>query len=335
MVEKMSLSGNSPWPRPQPAQPAGGLAEHLSGSFKRAGQAKIPAPSLSALPGLRHFNLQELGIDQDRFIKAIASSFDALPLDSYEQRERQLAYLLDKFPSEREKLVRFLPDYYSRKASLRSISDIIGKLSNRDLGDLEDMGTFQRRGIARFEVLFNLARFPEIKRVSAGTIMQESNLCQHLSHSPRFYPEISEGATSHSCFKQLCRLIALMAKGMNRSIYSLSVTVQQVSVLAQKDQAAMTLETISQHGADYAVCTIPIVLDSVTVPVATVYDSQQNAIYKSRLKVGDGLFLDDRAYKHSIGPIRATADLGVRSTISFDIQITSLEEAESNPPASA
>src|SRR6516162_3109954 len=116
MVEKMSLSGNSPWPRLQPAQPAGGLAEHLSGSFKRAGQAKIPAPSLSALPGLRHFNLQELGIDQDRFIKAIASSFDALPLDSYEQRERQLAYLLDKFPSEREKVVAAFHKRHHRQA---------------------------------------------------------------------------------------------------------------------------------------------------------------------------------------------------------------------------
>lgn len=327
-MDKSSSSDNLPGSRLQPSHQPGGLAIHLGTSINRAGQSKLGGNNPSASGGLRHFNLKEIGIDQDQFIRAITSSFDSLPLDHYEQRQQQIAYLFEKFPHEREKVVRFSSDFICGKTTLRPLADLLTKLSPRDLHEFEHLGTFHRHAIAKFEALFRIAKFPALRRVSADNISWKSNLCHYISVLPLPYPEMSEKVTGHSATKQLCRFAALLAKGMNKDIFGLSITMHQVSVLVQRNQTAPAPETIDQHGVDYVVPAIPIILEDISVPVNTVYDSVGKAIYKSRLKIGDGLFLDDRAYRQSLSLPRTTFDFGRRCLLSLDVQVTALNEEE-------
>lgn len=324
-MDKSSSSDNPLSSRPQPSHPPGGLAIHLGTSINRAGHGSGNPPSTF---GLRHFNLKEIGIDQEQFVRALANSFDSLPRDDYEQRQQQLAYLFEKFPHDREKVVRFSADFISGKATLRPLSDVLAKLSQRDLHEFEHLGTSQRRAIAKFEALFRIAKFPALRRVDAGNINWKSNLCHYLSVLPVAYPEISESVTEHSATKQLCRFAALLAKGLNKNIFGLTLTMHQYSVLVQKNQLPPIPETIDQHGVDYAIPAIPIILENISVPVNTVYDLAGKPLYKSRLKIGDGLFLDDRTYRQSISPLRTSFDFGRRCTLSLDIQVTALEEEE-------
>ena len=328
MPDKSSSSDNLPGIRSQPSHKPGGLAIHLGTSIKRGGEAKFGGSNPPAAGGLRNFNLKEIGIDQDQFIRAISSSFDSLPLDNYEQRQQQIAYLFEKFPSEREKVVRFSSDFICGRTTLRPLADVLAKLSPRDLHEFEHMATFQRRAIAKFEAIFRISKFPAIRRVAAGNDNWKSSLCHYLSVLPISYPEISEKVTDHSATKQLCRFAALLAKGLNKNIFGLTLTIHQVSELVQKNQSAPDKEMIDQHGVDYVVPAIPIILENVSVPINTLYDLQEKAVYKTRLKVGDGLFLDDRAYRQSISPPRTTFDFGRRCILSLDIQATAFEEEQ-------
>lgn len=298
----------------------GTLAQALSIGYKNPVQVQIRSEQVHP-PGLRQFNLTEAGIDQGHFFRAIAGTFDSLPIDSYEQRYLQVAYLLEKFPKKRERLEKFLPDYYGETVSIEAVSDIVSGLAHQDLHHFKRLGCSERRAIARFEAFFHIAKFPDIRRVNAGSFIRhgQSGLC--AKDVPRFYEEASTVLTEHACFRQLLRIIALMTKGLNRNAYSLLITLHQTSISADKNQRPPNAESIQQHGADFVVPAMPVLLDNVSVPVNTVYASQDRIVYKARLKTGEGLFIDDKLYRHSVSPPRSQADYGKRCALGFDVEV--------------
>jgi len=275
----------------------------------------------ASLCSLRQFNLRDIGIDQHHFFIDISTSFDSLPLDVYEKRRQQVVYLKNKFPSQQMVLNKFLPDYFSLKVALGNIGNLISLLTAQELKELERLGETRHRTIARFDVWLDGMASPQIKRIAAGSFMQKTTAASDLRSLPRFFSEMSEQLANHISFRQLCRYVALMVKNLNPAVHRLKLTVHQVSVHVKRNQPFHLPDGIHQDGADYIVSAIPIILQNVATPISTVYDLNEKPIHTTKLKIGDGIFHDDRIYKHSVSSLYTTADSGKRCTLGFDVEL--------------
>lgn len=278
--------------------------------------------AIAPLNSLQQFNLSDIGINQDHFLSDISTSFDTLSLDIYEKKRQQVLYLKNKFPNHQAILNKFLPDYFRSKSSLHEMNTLLSVLTAREVVELEQLGEMRHRAIGKFEVVLNRETLPQIKRVSAGAFIQNTSVDSDLRALPRFFTEISEQLANHISFRQLCRHIAVMVKNLNPRARRLTLTVHQVSVCVERNQPFHLPEGIHQDGVDYIVSAIPIILQNVIAPVSTVYDLNEKPIYTTTLKVGEGLFHDDKIYKHSVSALHTKADYGKRCTLGFDIELS-------------
>jgi hypothetical protein len=214
-----------------------------------------------------------------------------------------------------------LPDYFCARSSLKDVSDILIALSSQELIELESIGDVRHRSIAKFNVFFHVLKFPEIERVSAGAFVQQSASKADLRAVPRFYSEVSDELVNHSGLRQLLRFVSLLTRGIRKTTHKLQITLHQVSVSALAGEAFVSPEGIHQLGVDYLVSAIPLSDEKVAQPLTSVYDASEKLLLKTRLKVGEGLFHDDKLYKHSLSPLQATANQGRRCLLGFDIKV--------------
>jgi len=287
-------------------------------------RSKLNLPGSSAAPllSIEQFSLRDIGIETDRFFIDISASFDNLPLDGYEKRRQQVVYLANKFPGHRTVLNKFLPDYFCSKASLDDIGSLISHLTAQERLELEQLGEIRHRAIAKFDVCLERGAMPQIRRISAGGFTQNTLDGSDLRSLPRFFSEVSEQLANHLSFRHLCRYVVLFVKNLNPKARKLTLTVHQVSVCVKRNQPFHLPDGIHQDGVDYIVSAIPVILQDVVTPISTVYDLNEKPLFTTTLKAGEGLFHDDRHYKHSVSPLYATANLGRRCTLGFDFELS-------------
>jgi hypothetical protein len=270
-------------------------------------------------PLLHKFRLEDFGVDPQDFIE-IKHTFENLPDDKYELKLRQVEFLKSRFPQLNERLRAFLSDYYASDDAIVKIQDVLQQLTPSDRQQFDKIEPRRKRTISRFEAELGADGKINIKRVPAGAFIQYNAPKGSALSLARMFRESSEELTEEPGFKRLvltmCHEIFCHSKA-----HSLAIAVHQVTMHATPDLPFVLPEGIHQDGTDFIVSAIPIILEDVVVPMSTVYDLNQKPVFETQLKIGEGLFHNDKSYWHSVGDLHSKGPSGWRGTLGFDIRL--------------
>jgi hypothetical protein len=98
-----------------------------------------------AIPPLRVFTLEGLGMDKDEFLSFLRPTFSLLHIDQYDSKRNRLAFLKKRFPEESRRLDKFLVEQYSEHEDLDAIADLLARLELADLHEFDRIGLTNRR----------------------------------------------------------------------------------------------------------------------------------------------------------------------------------------------
>lgn len=279
---------------------------------------------------VRIFDLNGLGVNQERFISELAPTFSMLSWDEYDVKRDQVAYLTQRFFHEKARLDAFLPEYYAGRKGLEDIGDLVIRLSQGERWVLERIRPRRKRAIARF--LFE--REPSmpsgwgIRRLPVGSFSQSVEGAD-LRSLTRVFKEISEIVTSHPDFQHLLGCVAEVVREVRPAAKKLLAAVHQVSIFADADgEGTNAPEGIHQDGADYIISALVVERDGVVGGESIVYGPDKKTEYlRACLQPGQGLFQEDRNSPlwHDVTPVQddpiTPPTYGKRSIFGFDIDV--------------
>jgi hypothetical protein len=289
-----------------------------------------------AVPPLRVFTLEGLGIDQDEFLSFLRPTFSLLHIDQYDPKRNRLAFLEKRFPEESRRLDEFLVEQYSEHADLDGIADLLARLAPADLHEFDRIGLTNRRkrSIARFQLRLNedSSAFASdswgVKRVGAREFRQ--NVGANDSRSlVRKFREAPEFVTDFPPMQQLIRCLANMVLELRPGTRALEMNLHQMFVFADMMSVGDNApEGIHQDGTDFIVSALVIERAGIVGGESIVYGPDKKTEYLRRtLQAGEGIFQADRGSElwHYVTSIRedpeTPPDFGHRSIIGFDIDV--------------
>lgn len=272
---------------------------------------------------LKPFSLTEIGIDEAKFGKVLAPTFDDLSLDQYEHKRQQVEYLKKLFPAHRARLTNFLSDYFADISTIEiELTDLHQTLHSDQLRKLDTIGEVRYRTAAKFEVsLLSDLETVKVRRIECGQFRQKCYTSHDFRVLPRSFTETSDKVVDNADFNRLIWFVCSQVRANAPMAVNFSMILHQVSVVVQEGHPFVLPDGVHKDGADYIVSAIPIIMENVQPPLSTVYDTNKHKIFETHLAVGQGLFHDDTIYWHSLSPLTATAAQGRRCTLGFDVQI--------------
>lgn len=282
-----------------------------------------------AVPPLRVFTLEGLGIDSHEFLSFLRPTFSLLHIDQYDPKRNRLAFLKKHFPDESRRLDEFLVEQYSEHADLDAIADLLARLAPTDLHEFDRIGLTNRRkrSIARFRLRRN-ANSWAVERVGAQEFRQ--NVGPNDARSlVRKFREAPEFVADFPPMQQLIRALADMVLELRPDTKGLEINLHQMFVFADLmavgDNAP---EGIHQDGTDFIVSALVIERAGIVGGESIVYGPDKKTEYLRRtLHAGEGIFQADKGSElwHYVTSIRedpeTPPDFGHRSIIGFDIDI--------------
>jgi hypothetical protein len=289
-----------------------------------------------AVPTLRIFTLEGLGIDKDQFLSFLRPTFSLLHIDQYDPKRNRLAFLKKRFPDESRRLDEFLVEQYSEHADLDAIADLLARLAPADLHEFDRIGLTNRRkrSIARFQLRpgGHSAEFAgdtcSVTRVGAQEFRQNVGANDSRSLVRKFH-EAPEFVTDFPPMQHLVRCLANMVLELRPDARGLEINLHQMFVFADTmavgDNAP---EGIHQDGTDYIVSALVIERAGILGGESIVYGPDKKTEYLRRtLQPGEGIFQADKGSElwHYVTSIRedpdTPPDYGHRSIIGFDVDI--------------
>ena len=286
---------------------------------------------------IRVFNLEGLGIDRPRFIRELAPTFSMLEWDQYDVKRGQVAVIANCFPGEKEKLNRFLVDYYADKAALQEVGDLIVKMSLADRWKMERIRPRRKRSIAKFVLNRNLSMgvsrpyWWEVIRVPAQSFSQNApSEAGDVRALVRVFDEASDQVLLLMYASNLLKCLSEIVRTIRSGVKQLTITMHQVSVFAELEHDGdNSPEGIHQDGSDYIISALVIERDGILGGESIVYGPDKKTEYlRHMLMPGQGLFQADKNTPlwHDVTPILEDPAIpptyGKRSILGFDIDVT-------------
>jgi hypothetical protein len=124
-----------------------------------------------------------------------------------------------------------------------------------------------------------------------------------------------------SLVTEISGLSLLCSSKQNKVHNSMLVDVHQVRQLClphhQSDNAP---EGIHRDGADFIVSAFVVKRQNVSGGMSIIYDENKKEIYKSVLRSGEGIFMEDRKQWHDVTPVVSDNNkIGIRDIFGIDV----------------
>lgn len=282
-----------------------------------------------SVPPIRVFSLERLGIDTERFIDYMKPAFSILPLDRYDAKRNQVAFLKARFPDEEPRLSRFLEAYYDAHEDLDSVVDLIARLMPTDMYEFDRIGITSRRkrSLARFMLHALPNGCWQIDRVHRLPFIQ--NVSDLRGKLRRVFAETNEFVTDYPDMRKLISKIADMVRELRPEARALELNLHLMYTFADLMSAGENApEGIHQDGCDYIVSALVIERAGIVGGESIVYGPDKKTEYLRRtLAPGEGIFQADRGSPlwHYVTPIQedpaVSPDYGHRAIIGFDVDV--------------
>jgi len=280
------------------------------------------------LPPLRHFDLSTFHINADRFLRDLVPTFDRLSWDYYDVRLAQVNVLLRHYPTEEDRLRRFLADYYPGRKDLAEVGHLIRRLPDEARSALETIRPYRQRSLASFVVVAAGTAPPRLERVETGAFAQGLGPADFRSMA-RVFDETPAAVTAHPDFQRLLAGVIELVGEVAAPRQARRLVFHQVCTLARPGAAsAVVPEGIHQDGADYIVSALVLERRGIVGGESIVYGPDRTTPYlRTVLQAGQGLFHADSGSSlwHDVTPIavdpRADCVEGRRCMFGFDIHL--------------
>lgn len=279
------------------------------------------------IPPLRVFNLESFGIASTSFLEFMRPAFSLLHLDPYDAKRNKVAFLKKLFPTQGERLDRFLADYYAKRCDLDAIADLIAHLTPDDRHEFDRIGLTGRRKRS-------IARFIFQREKDAWTIERKpaSEFRQNVGKGDvralvRKFAETSEFVTEYPPLLHLMRSLADMVREIEPDVERLEMNLHMMFIFADlMSKGENAPEGIHQDGADYIVSALVIERAGIIGGESIVYDTDKKTEFLRRtLAEGEGIFQSDHLLWHYVTPIEEDPAVppayGHRSILGFDMKI--------------
>lgn len=317
---------------------------HQSGFRYLRTEAEIAAElGVSAPAPIRVFDLEGVGVDRARFLGDLTANFRRLSWDEYDVKREQVAFLLLHFPQHAARLKDFRVRYYAGQAELRELLDLFRELSHDAKRKFEQIRSYRRRSIARFEVL---KADDVIWHDQWHVTRQECHgFQQHVGPDDprsieRIYDPTAVEIVTHREFQRLLIALAEMVEDAEteagRRVHGMTVTFHQMGLEALADGATPTNapEGIHRDGADYIVSALVVERDDVEGGTSIILSPDRaQTLLTVTLEPGQGIFQADAHYAipevrqlwHAVTPVQlhdTDGDRrGSRNVFGFDVML--------------
>lgn len=280
---------------------------------------------------IRVFNLWGFGINQARFIRDLAPTFSMLDWDNYDVKRDQFRFLDRRFPEEKDRLFRFLKDYYADRATLQDIGNLIVGLSLEERWVLERIRPRRKRSIAKFILTRSSLKDWKISRIPAQDFSQNAGAeAGDVRSLPRVFKETSDLVVKQPDFNMLILNLGHIVQELRPHVKQFTITVHQVCIFAELEHEGDNApEGIHQDGSDYIVSALVVERDGILGGQSIVYGPDKTTEYlRHTLMPGEGLFQADKNTPlwHDVTPVLEDPDVpptyGKRSIFGFDIDVT-------------
>ena len=287
---------------------------------------------------IRLFDLQGLGIDQERFLMDLAPSFHELAWDPYDARRERVQFLLDRFPEEQVRLEQFRETYYREgDAALEDVRDLLRRLAWSERYRFDKLRSYRRRSIASFVVTNRFSATWEdqwhVKRTRIEGFAQDVEEDDSRS-LVRVFDETSVKVVENIGFQRLLVAVAEMVEDAEAEFDlepgEMELTFHQMSLPARPgEEVSNAPEGRHKDGADYIVSALVVERSNIAGGVSVVTsDDPQRVLLEHTLQPGEGLFQADvnSSLWHDVTPARLldieSSEVGVRNIFGFDIVVT-------------
>jgi len=279
------------------------------------------------------FDLGSLGIPADEFTAFFRPTFYTLQWDYYDVRLRHIRFLQKCLPADTKALECLLPSYYETGIRPALMESFLAGLSRDQRREFDAIAPFRQRSATNLGISF----FGSDCLIE---ILRPRHYCQSACDyraMPRLFQAASPEVLGHSLFKTLVVAVAQMARSV-LGCAAMELVMHQISVIATGQQVGLPVpEGIHQDGARAIVSAIVCDLENVTGgesvvfspyliivnsdPVVGFVKAETQEIFRQRLGVGQGIFMDDLHLWHYATPVKCVppAASGRRSIIGFDI----------------
>lgn len=285
-------------------------------------------------------NLDNVGIDQKKFIKTFSPFFAQLPWDPYDPKKVQIELLEDWFPDEKTAIHEHFKPYFLGQESFDALQAWTKRLNPQQLKQLQSIQPWRRRSVSKFRIKELENGKLHIYRHPVQQFIQDVDDLDYRSW-PRIFQEAPTEHVENELFKQFLtvafRTMQKARKNIGETITKAKIVVHFMSVKSTTDHPGdNSPEGAHEDGADYIVSALVINRTNITGGESQIIEQLENGqkdiIYSHALQPGEFIFQADSQDQYTYGtdlwhhvtPF-AVDDLnkgeGWRDIIGFDINI--------------
>jgi len=296
----------------------GGVTQDTLGSAR----GSVDAPVWCA-------NLNDLGVNRERFLEHFSSAYETMPWDYYDVKRKQWDGLTEE---QRSQHYTKFADYYTSADS--DAASFFGSLGVELPAELLRTQPWRRRTVASYEIVCRHGSF-DAERVPPVPFVQDV-AATDIRTLPRVFAEAGSELLEKSEFVEFLERIAVYTKKVTShvDVKRLRVTVHFMSVIAQAGQSGSNApEGAHEDGADFIVSALVVNRCHVSGGASQVIekhdDGEMEVIFEHELQPGEFLFQADTGEEkhygndlwHHVTPVVAAQDGGRRDIIGLDICI--------------
>lgn len=284
--------------------------------------------------------LDNVGIDQKKFIKTFSPFFAQLPWDLYDPKKVQIELLEDWFPDEKKEIHEHFKPYFLGQESFDALQSWTERLNSLQLKQLQSIEPWRRRSVSNFRIKELENGELHITRHPVPKFIQDVDDSDYRSW-PRVFQEAPAEHVENKLFKQFLtvafRTMQKARKNIGETVSKAKIVVHFMSVKSTTDHPGdNSPEGAHEDGADYIVSALVInrinIIGGESQIIEQLKNGQKDIIYSYALQPGEFIFQADSQDQHIYGtdlwhhvtPF-AVDDLskgeGWRDIIGFDINI--------------
>ncbi len=282
---------------------------------------------------IRIASLNDLNINQHKFISYYQPLFSDLENDDYLVKQKQIDYLKAQFPSETAAINRIYKDYYERRLTTAVLTPWLDKLSPEQQDAFKVLSTITRqRSIATFTIEKNATTF-SIKRIDDDTFKQTVD--DNSRRWERKFTPSSAEAVEHPLFNQLLTEVFKLVHTIHPKVLKLKITSHFMRTIAQHNiKGENSPEGMHEDGVPYIVSALVINRENITGAETQIFEktaTEKTVLFHKVLTVGEFAFQADTGEEktfgndlwHYVTPIQPIdpEKKGIRDIIGLDIEI--------------
>lgn len=251
---------------------------------------------------IRLFTASDIGIDFPALAAAMESSWKTLPWDYYDVRRRHCDIIADVIALGNSRTEEALDEYYEH-GDRESLRDVLPRLPEGIIAELEAVQPFRRRAIAFYVATPNAGCW----NLDPKPVHPFSMPVVDYRKIPRKFAQLDETVLTNVQFRALIIATLDFVRDLRPHASHVDVFAHQVSTVARPHYSGTNSpEGIHQDGADFIVSAFMVARHGVLGGESRLYIADESEpFYSHVLQPGEGIFQVDKGSQlfHHVTPI--------------------------------